>query len=269
MVKLNGIFVEEKIETETIEHKGTDVKETRGNVATLAERGMLPCMWFMDSSCRIIVGADKKNPPIPFCDKCPVPGGPIVRANYNVPSRAYCDKFGNPQNYVTYPNGVKEWCWGPHINPDGWGEAVWEFQLKPKSMRQLKSIELEIGDNPSSNGRLHSNKSGDLAQVFVNGRLVAQYVLDLPTPYHEHIWRDGTHQPLDPQRQGSLLDITELSRQDNKVKIMVRVGPCTKWDISTVRLHIKTRKRELTKLAWTMIGFLLGLIPLVLVKSWP
>jgi len=142
-------------------------------------------------------------------------------------------------------------------------------RLKPKSMRQLKSIELEIGDNPSSNGRLHSNKSGDLAQVFVNGRLVAQYVLDLPTPYHEHIWRDGTHQPLDPQRQGSLLDITELSRQDNKVKIMVRVGPYTKWDISTVRLHIKTRKRELTKLAWTLIGFLLGLIPLVLVKSWP
>lgn len=253
------VFLKKIVKIEKIVQKGTDAILTRGNVATLANRGKLPCMWFMDSSFRITVGADKNNPPIPSCENCSIPGGPIVNADKVIPSRAYCHFFGDPQNYYSYSNGFNEWCWGQNVNSDGFGEATWQFNLRRELIKKLEFVKLEIGDYSGSNGRLHSNKAGDLAEIFINGKPISQYVLDLKTTYNEYVWRDGTHQPLDPERKGKLLDITQFV-DTNRVDVMIKVGPYIKWDISTVSLHTGTREVELTPFSYTIIGFVLGLI---------
>lgn len=267
MKGLIELFVREKPIIRIITQRGVDAIETRGNIATLADRGNLPCMWWMDSPDRIIVGADKNNPPIPYCKNCPITGGPIVKAGSIVPSRAFCEYFGSEKYYYKYPaddkhpEGGIEWCWGQNVNPNGWGEATWEFTIPKRIRKRVKSIKLEISDKPTSNGRLHSNKSGDLVRLSVNGRLISQYVLDKPTEFYEYIWRDGTHQPLDPEKGGKLLDLTDLIDPSvETLRITIWVGPFTKWDISKVALHVQISRWELTELSWALIGFVLGLI---------
>jgi len=245
-----GLFVREQLRTEIMSLEGTETVTTSGNVATLHNRGELPCMWWMDSPHRIIVGGDEKNPPIPYCENCPIAGGPIVKADSIVASRAYCEYFGSEKYYQMHSDGYREWCWGKNINPNGSGEAVWRFVLPKNVRKNLKAINLEISDKPTSNGRLHSNKLGDMVFLYVNDRQVSQYVLDKPTEYHEFVVRAGVEQPLDPEGSGKLLDITELVNPSTEtVRIGIKVGPYTKWDISKVALHIKTRSRKLTELS--------------------
>jgi len=255
MKGLLKLFIREEPKTEIITKGGTDAIETRGNAATLANRGKLPCMWWMGARQLIIVGADTNNPPIPYCENCPVPGGPIVKWDYPISSRAICQYSMNGKRYRSYSDDDVEWCWGPNINPNEIGEATWQFELPIRNGQKVKKIGLEISDR---DGRLHSNKSGDWAHVLINGKYVSQYALNIPTQYHEYIERGGREQPLDPERGGGRLDITEHVDPGEKVRVTIRVGPYTRWDISKVALYVQRNDYKLTKLSWTLIGAVFG-----------
>ena len=93
---LTDLFYVTEIIESTYEIKGNETLERRGNTATIQDRGKLPCMWFAGNRDGIIIGADINNPPLDDCETCPLIGGPIIRSDSIIPSRAFCNYFSDP-----------------------------------------------------------------------------------------------------------------------------------------------------------------------------
>lgn len=245
-MKIKQLFLEEvKIKLGNIERAGSDFYNAGEHFATKESKGKLPDDWFLDTT--IIIGADGRN----------------------LPEIREIEEKGKVK--WMYPYG----CWGPNIDMNKGGFAEYVIEFDPKVLRRLYQVRLEVNAN-RDRARLHSKYPGKRAKIYVNNRMVSDFLLVVKTV--ETIIQDFSwgipEEKFDYQctdgKQPKIRDITNfIYKEKKKQEIKLEVDPATMWDVDKLKIHIWINKYKIKNgikySFWLIVGAIISkTIPLVI-----